>query len=112
MRNGLVIDSVGDKYYYENDKLHRLGGLPAVEYADGNRCYYEYGLSHRLGGLPACDHVYLGDKFYYEYGNLHCLNRAAVKYKNGEQEWWVKGKRLDCTTQKEFEKLMKLKAFW
>ena len=33
----------GSKYYYENDKLHRLGGLPAIEFADGSKEYWENG---------------------------------------------------------------------
>jgi hypothetical protein len=27
-------------------------------------------------------------------------------------EWWVDGVKLDCTTQEEFLRLIKLRAFW
>jgi len=87
MKNGLVIDKYSNKRYYENDQLHRLGGLPAVEWVNGSKEYYENGQLHRLTG-------------------------PAVEYINGYKEWWYRGKRLSCTTQEEFEHLMKLKAFW
>ena len=87
MKNGLEIDANGTKYYYENGQLHRLGGLPALEYADGHKYYYENGQCHRLGG-PAIDQA------------------------SGYKEWWINGKHLDCNTQKEFEQYLKLKAFW
>src|SRR5271157_1280238 len=45
----------GNKYYYENGKRHRLGGLPAIEWADGYKSYWENGKHHRLGGLPAVE---------------------------------------------------------
>jgi hypothetical protein len=28
------------------------------------------------------------------------------------REWWHMGKKLNCSSQKEFEKLLKLKVFW
>lgn len=27
-------------------------------------------------------------------------------------EWWFHGKKIDCSYQEEFDKLIKLKAFW
>jgi len=29
----------GEKYWYQNDELHRVGG-PAVEYSNGTKCWY------------------------------------------------------------------------
>src|ERR1035441_7699303 len=55
----------GSKEYYENDQCHRLGGLPAIEYASGSKFYYESGKRHRLGGLPAIEYA-SGSKEYYE----------------------------------------------
>ena len=77
MRNGLVIDKIGS-FYYENDQLHRIGGLPAIEYADGSKYYYENNRLHRLGGLPAIEWVD-GRKEYYENGKR--LTEAEAKAK-------------------------------
>ena len=51
----------------EAGKLHRLGGLPAIEYPNGDKYYYENGKCHRLGGLPAIEYAN-GCKQYYENG--------------------------------------------
>ena len=28
------------------------------------------------------------------------------------REWWYMGRRVDCSSQEEFEKCLKIKAFW
>ena len=60
------VNEYGDVLWYDYnnpDKLHRLGGLPAVEYANGDKSYRENGLRHRLDG-PAIEWVN-GDKSYW-----------------------------------------------
>ena len=111
MRNGLVIDPNGNKIYYKDNLYHREGNLPAYEYPDGGRFYYENGKLHRLNGLPAEEYSN-GSKSYYEYGELHRLDGPAIDFLDAPSRWYIKGKRLSCTTQEEFEQLMKLKAFW
>jgi hypothetical protein len=66
--------------YWKNEsgQLHRLGGLPAVEYADGYKAYWENGQLHRLGGLP------------------------AVEYTDGYKAYWIEGKQV---TEAEAKKL-------
>ena len=83
----VTVNEGGTFWENKEGQFHRLGGLPAVERADGSKFYYENGKRHRLGG-PAIDQA------------------------SGYKEWWINGKHLDCNTQKEFEQLMKLKAFW
>jgi hypothetical protein len=39
MRNGMITNSRGDKFWYQKDLLHRIDG-PAVERADGTRTWY------------------------------------------------------------------------
>jgi hypothetical protein len=68
----------GDRFWYQNDKLHRLDG-PAVEYADGDRVWYQNGMPHRLDG-------------------------PAIEYANGYKEYWIDGKKL---TEVEFNILTK-----
>jgi hypothetical protein len=42
MKNGLIIDGWGNKYYYLNDQLHRENG-PAFEDIVGNKLWYYHG---------------------------------------------------------------------
>jgi hypothetical protein len=129
----LTIDSEGVKTWtLPNGRLHREDG-PAIEYPDGSCWWYYDGQFHRVGGPatysshdtyeswcqhgnyhsedgPAVIHIN-GDKHWYLYGKLHREDGPAIedgKYKS----WYLNGKRIDCTTQEEFERLMRLKAFW
>ena len=90
--------------YWKNEKgqLHRLGGLPAIERADGHKAYWENGELHRLGGLPAIEYT-SGGKSYYENGLLHRLGGLpAIEWANGYKEYWIDGKQI---TEAEAKKL-------
>jgi hypothetical protein len=58
--------------------------------------------------------VYPNNKgtFYYD-GNArhHRLDGPAREWAAGK-EWYIHGERIFCSSQEEFERLMKLKAFW
>lgn len=43
----------------------------------------------------------------------HRLDGPAIEYKSSSSsnQWWYKGKRINCTTQKEFERKIKLLIF-
>jgi hypothetical protein len=43
MRNGMITNSQGTKFWYQNDQRHRTNG-PAVERADGTRTWYINGV--------------------------------------------------------------------
>lgn len=43
---------------------------------------------------------------------LHRLDGPAAEYTNGDKKWWYEGEEIKCSSQQEFEKLLKLKAFW
>jgi len=60
MRDGLYIDQVGNKRYYQNGKLHRIDG-PAVIWASGETLWCFNGLWHRADG-PALELWYIRDK--------------------------------------------------
>jgi hypothetical protein len=62
------IDKYGNKYWYQNNLLHRDDG-PAVEYIDGSKEWYINGLKHREDG-PAFDSD------------------------DGDKEWFINGKRI------------------
>jgi hypothetical protein len=53
-----------------------------------------------------------GDKIWYINGKPHREDGPAIDYINGDKRWYLNGIQLDCTTQEEFERLMRLKAFW
>ena len=85
MKNGLFKEIDGD-VWYKNDKYHREGG-PAIVYKSGAKVWYQNGLLHRLDG-------------------------PAVERMDGVKFWYYKNERIFCSSQKEFEKLIKLKLFW
>jgi hypothetical protein len=76
----------GDKHYFLNDNRHREDG-PAIEWGDGDKSWYLNGYPHREDG-PAWEGV------------------------DGTKYWYINGEELSCTTQEEFERLMRLKVFW
>jgi len=86
MKSGLEIGKNGTKYWYLNSKLHREDG-PAVECASGTKYWYLNNEWHRVDG-------------------------PAIEYADGDKVWYLNGKKLDCKTQEEFERLMRLKSFW
>ena len=86
MKNGLITDEFGNRRWLQNGKLHRLDG-PAVEDANGEKYWYQNGKCHRLDG-------------------------PAVEYDNITKSWYYQGKKISCSSQQEFEKIIKLKAFW
>jgi len=104
------IDQDGNKRWYnEQSQLHREDG-PAVEWVNGTKSWYQYGQRHRDDG-PAIEWVN-GAKFWYQHNLLHREDGHAVEHVNGDKEWWFSGKRLHINSQEEFERYMKLKAFW
>jgi len=74
----------GTKRWYLNGLLHREDG-PAIEWSNGDKSWYFNGKHHRSDG-PA----------------IECIN--------GYKAWWYQGKLIDCSSQKEFERLIKLKV--
>ena len=86
MKNGHEILQ-GIHYWYHNDVYHRDDG-PAVLYPDGSESWYINGELHREDG-PA-------------------LTFADRK----DPSWYLNGIRVPCSSQEEFERFLRLKAFW
>jgi hypothetical protein len=83
---GCVMSADGIKRWYdENRHYHRLGG-PAILGLNGNQLWYKH-------------------------GRRHCLCGPAVDV-DWNKEWWVEGEKIECSSQEEFEQILKLKAFW
>jgi hypothetical protein len=71
MRNRMIIDDRGNKFWYQNDLLHRTDG-PAIEFASGAKSWYHNGLRHRTDG-PAIERAD-GDKYWYIKGVDYTFN--------------------------------------
>ncbi|HEX4373634.1 MAG TPA: hypothetical protein VHZ50_10060 [Puia sp.] len=82
----LIIDYIGDKRWYLNGKLHREDG-PAFDCVNG---YKEWSLN----------------------GKRHRLDGPAIEFIDGNKWWYYHGKNINCNSQQEFEKIIKLKEFW
>jgi hypothetical protein len=79
-------NSDGNNWWYLNGVLHREDG-PAFEWADGSKSWWLNGKRHREDG-------------------------PAIEFVDGIKIWFVDHIQMNCETQKQFEQLMKLKAFW
>ncbi len=71
-------------YLDENGQLHKLDG-PALIYVNGDKSWYKHGRRHRIDG-------------------------PAIEWKK-VVEWYFEGKKFVCSSQKEFEKHLKLILF-
>ena len=98
----------GEKFWFQNGKLHRDNDLPAIEYAngdsyerelcsiqsgtEGSKQWYQQGKCHRDNDLPAIEWVN-GTKEWYQNGKLHRDNDLpAIQYCNETKEWHQNGK--------------------
>ena len=68
MRNGLVVSRDGDRYWYQDDLLHREDG-PAIEYSNGDKEWIVNNEFHRLEGP------------------------AIINISDGTTEWYIDGER-------------------
>jgi hypothetical protein len=66
MKNGLQIDSNGNKYWYLNDNLHREDG-PAIEMKNSRKEWWINGQRHREDG-------------------------PAIEYNYGSKDWWLENR--------------------
>ena len=95
-------------YYYLDDKFHRIDG-PALDYNSGHKEWRQNGKLHRIDG-PAIECAN-GYKEWYQNGLLHRINGPAVEH-NEYKAWYYEDELIDCNSQEEFERLIKLKLFW
>jgi hypothetical protein len=96
-------------YYYLDYKLHRIDG-PAIEYYNGTKCWYQDGKLHRLY-KPAIEYSD-GSTAWYQNDLLHRIDGPAIECSGGYKEWWFEGKEINCNSQEEFERYIKLRLFW
>jgi len=92
-------------------KITRLyNGGKLYEYDSGDKSWFLNGFLHRTDG-PAIEFAN-GDKFWFLNDNLHREDGPAIEWGSGQKEWLINGKLIPCKTQEQFERLMRLKAFW
>lgn len=54
-----------------------------------------------------------GDRIHYKDDQKHRVDGPAVENSiSGNKEWWCKGTKISCSSQKEFESYIKNIAFW
>ncbi len=53
-----------------------------------------------------------GKRWFNESGDYHREDGPALEHYTGKKEWWYRGNRIECSSQEEFERLLRLKAFW
>ncbi len=108
MEREIFIDNLGHKYWYTNGELHREDG-PAVEFSVGTKHWYKYGLFHRDNG-PAVEHK--DYKQWWQNGKLHREEGPAIEYANGDKSWYYNDKKINVSSQQEFEYFLRFKSFW
>jgi hypothetical protein len=89
------IDEIGNKFYYLDD------GQPF----DRRNCFY-----HREDG-PSIEYAN-GDKYWHFNNELHRLDGPAIEYSDNDAKlWYINGRMIPVKNNKEFLRLVKLKAF-
>jgi hypothetical protein len=69
----------------------------------------------KITKLPNGGELYeydIGSKYWYLNGARHREDGPAIDNFDGTKEWWINDEQISCITQEEFERFMKLKAFW
>jgi len=91
MEPKLKIDEDGNKRYFLNGELHRVGG-PAIETANGTKAWYLNGERHRTDG-PAIESAN-GTTVWYINDKRHRLDGPAIEHPNGTKIWYINGEDL------------------
>ncbi len=83
----IFTDGDGNKFWYDLEgNFHREDG-PAIEFASGSKVWRIHGKMHREDG-------------------------PAVEYVRGGKYWYYYNEAIECSSQREFERLIKLRVFW
>jgi hypothetical protein len=64
------------------------------------------------GEIKEVVEILSGGKCYLKNSKLHRLDGPAVEYSDRPNEWWYEGQYVPCLSQSEFERYLKLRAFW
>lgn len=101
---------VNTKNYYTLNALPNKNG--AYYISDVREVwYYVNNILHKEDG-PAIENIYDGIKEWWFNGQRHRLDGPAYETIYEYKTWYYHGKLIKCSSQQEFEKLIKLQAFW
>ena len=53
-----------------------------------------------------------GSKFYYLDGKRHRTDGPALEYADGSKSWYYHGEEIKVSSNEEFFRMLRLKAFW
>jgi hypothetical protein len=93
-------------WYDDNELYHREDG-PAYITKRGLQEWYIHGKRHRLDG-PAIIFIN-GDRSYYINDNISRLDGPAIEWENNTQ-WYIDGERIDCHSNEEFLRIVKIRS--
>jgi hypothetical protein len=80
------ISAFGTEYWKDdNGSFHRDDG-PAVIHPDGTQFWYQHGVRHRLDG-------------------------PAIMTSRGECKWYIHGVHINCNSNEEFLRIVKIRSF-
>lgn len=91
MKSGWYEDKHGTLIHYVNNKLHNEKG-PAKIWSAGSEFWYQ--------------------KFWYQDNKKHRMDGPAREYATGIKEWHYQDQYIDCSSQQEFERYLRLKSLW
>jgi len=77
---------------------------------DGTKMWYRNGIRHR-NNLPAIVWAF-GRKDWIQNDEFHRLDGPAIVHHNGMKHWYYHNHYVNCNTQEEFERLIKLRLLW
>lgn len=97
--------------YIKEDQITEHGMVYTVKKCSSGHTYWFFkGAFHRKNG-PAFIDCY-GNTYWFFNGHLHRNDGPAIELSNGDKQWYLNDRCIECSSQREFEKLIKLKSFW
>lgn len=97
-----------DKEWFVNGLRHREDGPAIIRNRGRRKEWFIKGARHRADGPAIKDHQ---GQFWYTEGKCHRLEGPALMYNNNYSAWYYKGQKIECKSQEEFNKKIKLLAF-
>lgn len=56
--------------------------------------------------------ISFGNKLWFQNYQLHRLDGPAIEWRDGKFSWYYHGKYIKCSSQAEFERIIRLKLLW
>jgi hypothetical protein len=69
---------------------------------------YHHKVSYPGNSIISVPHI----SYYDADGWYHRISGPAIKCVDGQKWWYLHGKKVECNSQEEFARLLKMKVFW